>query len=118
MFDGVTTTFFVVERYLPGISAEELRLRTERLALAAANLSAADEEIRYLGSAFVPEEESCFCRFEASSARLIHRACRDADFPYARIHEAEAFAYELAPLRADSSTSLGKETGSGSREER
>ena len=87
-----TARLFVVERYLPGITPEELRASAERLAEAAARLTADGEEIRYLGSAFVPEEESCFCRFEAVSARGVEEVCRAAEFPYARILEAEAVA--------------------------
>jgi Protein of unknown function (DUF4242) len=90
----VTNKLFVVERYLPGITAEELRASAERLAAAAANLTASGKEIHYLGSMFVPEEESCFCRFEASSARIVGTACRHARFPYARIHEAEAVTHD------------------------
>jgi hypothetical protein len=90
----MTARLFVVERYLPDINAEELRAGAERLAAAAAALSASGTEIRYLGSTFVAEEESCFCRFEASSARLVGEACHAARFPYARILEAEAVGHE------------------------
>jgi hypothetical protein len=31
-------------------------------------LAASGVALRYLGSSFVPEEESCFCRFESDSA--------------------------------------------------
>jgi Protein of unknown function (DUF4242) len=88
----VTAKLFVVERYLPGITAEELRASAERLAAAAEELTAAGDEIRYLGSAFVPDEESCFCRLEAASTAIVEEACRLAQFPYARILEAEAVA--------------------------
>jgi hypothetical protein len=89
-----TVRLFIVERYLPGITPEALRACAERLAEAAARPTASGEEIRYLGSTFVPEEESCFCRFEAASARGVEEVCRAAEFPYARILEAEAVAEE------------------------
>jgi Nickel responsive protein SCO4226-like len=88
----VTAKLFVVERYLPGITAEELRASADRLAAATEGLAARGQAIRYLGSAFVPEEESCFCRFEAASAATVERACSRARFPYARILEAETVA--------------------------
>jgi hypothetical protein len=88
----VTAKLFVVERYLPDITAEELRASAERLGAATDGLAARGHEIRYLGSAFVPHEESCFCRFEAASAAIVERACRRARFPYARILAAEAVA--------------------------
>ncbi len=89
----MTVKLFVVERYLPGITADELRASADRLAAAAADLIAAGEEIRYLGSTFLPDEESCFCRLEAASAELVGEACRTAAFPYARILEGESFAH-------------------------
>ena len=88
----MTAKLFVVERYLPGITADELRASAERLAAAAEDLAASGKEIRYLGSAFVPDEESCFCRFEASSANVVREACETAQFAYARILEAESVA--------------------------
>jgi hypothetical protein len=90
----VTARLFVVERYLPGITAEELRASADRLTAAAEALTAAGDEVRYLGSTFVPEEESCFCCFEAASARTIEKTCGRANFPYARILEAEAVAHD------------------------
>jgi hypothetical protein len=90
----VTVRLFVAERYLPGITQEDLRTSVEALAAATKVLTAAGDEIRYLGSTFVPKEESCFCRFEAASAQIVERACRRADFPFARILEAEALAHE------------------------
>jgi hypothetical protein len=90
----VTAKLYVVERYLPGINPEELRASADRLAAAAQELAAGGAMIRYLGSAFVPNEESCFCRFEAESADVVGAACETARFPYARILEAEAVASE------------------------
>lgn len=90
----MTPRLYVVERYLPGIGPDELRANAERLAAAAAELATGGKDIHYLGSTFVPGEESCFCRFEASSERLVDEACRQADFPYARILEATAVANE------------------------
>ena len=82
---------YLVERYLPGISQEELAAVTERLRTAAATLVREGETLRYLGSTFVPEEESCFCQFEAASREAVERACKRADVPFARITEARAF---------------------------
>jgi hypothetical protein len=90
----MTLRLFVVERYLPGITADELRVNAERLAAVTERLAAAGDEIRYLGSTFVPGEESCFCRFEAASPRAIEKACGQARFPYARILEAEAVSHD------------------------
>jgi uncharacterized protein DUF4242 len=82
----------MVERYLPGITPAELDEATARLAAASAELSANGAEVRYLGSTFVPEEESCFCRFESADADDVRRACERAGVSFARILETRDFA--------------------------
>ena len=49
-------------------------------------LTANGVDVRYLGSTFVPEEESCFSRFEASSRDIVRSVCERARLPVARIH--------------------------------
>jgi Nickel responsive protein SCO4226-like len=80
---------FVVERYLPGIGVTDLQDATERLAAATAALAAGGAVVRYLGSSFVPAEESCFCRFESDSIDSVRIACDQASVSYARILEIE-----------------------------
>lgn len=89
--------WFIVERYLAEIGTGELREATERLAAATAALAAGGAEVRYLGSSFVPEEESCFCRFESDSMESVRRACDHASFSYARILETEELPVPRAP---------------------
>ena len=81
-----TQRSYLVEAYRPGASAEDDRQASRRLAVAAAALARAGEPIRFEGSTFVPAEESCFFRFEGSSADLVARACADAGVPAAHIH--------------------------------
>ena len=76
----------MVEQYLPGVSAVELDEASARLVSAVNDLTARGAEIRIIGSTFVPEEDSCFCRFEASSSEVVQRACELARVPVARIH--------------------------------
>jgi hypothetical protein len=78
---------YMVERYLPGVTAGQLDEASERLAAVAGRLAAQGVEIRYVGSTFVPEEESCFCRFEGASADVVRLACERADVRFARIVE-------------------------------
>ena len=73
---------YLVERYLPGrdrawLVAALARLRTQRTTAA------------YLGSTYVPEDDSCFCRFEAESADDVRDANEIARVPFARIVAAE-----------------------------
>jgi DNA-binding CsgD family transcriptional regulator len=95
---------FIVESYLPGVTRRELNDADRRLVRATDELAGAGEPIRYLGSTFVPEEESCFSRFEARSEASIRHACESAHIPYARILAA-------MPIR---SRKHGHGTGGGS----
>ena len=85
---------FMVERYVPGVTEEALDSARERLASATRALASDGVDVRYLGSTFVPEEESCFCRFEGGSASDVRRVCESAGVPFARIHETRDFAPE------------------------
>jgi Protein of unknown function (DUF4242) len=82
----------MVERYLPGITTDQLDEASARLAAASEELSANGAEVRYLGSTFVPEEESCFCRFESEDADAVRRGCERAGVSFARIMETRDFA--------------------------
>jgi hypothetical protein len=82
---------YLVERYLPGVTDGQLDEAGERLAAAAKRLAADGVEVRYVGSTFVPEEESCFCRFEGASRDEVERACVHAGVPFARIVETRDF---------------------------
>ena len=73
---------YLVERYLPGRNRAWLetalaRLRTQRTRAA------------YLGSTYVSEDDSCFCRFEAKTADDVRDANEIAGVPFARIVAAE-----------------------------
>jgi Nickel responsive protein SCO4226-like len=83
---------FMVERYLPGVTAGQLDQATRGLASAAAALAAEGVLVRYLSSTFVPTEESCFCRFEGGTADDVRLVCEQARVPYARIFETHDFA--------------------------
>jgi hypothetical protein len=82
---------YMVERYLPGMTARELDEAGARLAATAEELAAQGVGVRYVGSTFVPKEESCFCRFEASSREVVQRVCERARLPFARIHAVRSF---------------------------
>jgi Protein of unknown function (DUF4242) len=81
---------YLVERYLPDIGHDGLRALAERLETASAQLRATGVPVRYLGSLFLPDEESCFCRLEAPSADAAISLNELAAAPYARISAAMA----------------------------
>jgi len=69
---------YLVERYLPGrdrawLEAALARLPKDRHGCA------------YLGSTYVPSDESCFCRFEAASVENVRDANEIAGVPFALI---------------------------------
>ena len=69
---------FLVERYLPGRDRAWLEE-------ALARLPSDDAEVSYLGSLYVPSDESCFCRFSAPGAVDVRRVNELAGVPFARI---------------------------------
>jgi hypothetical protein len=69
---------YLVERYLPGRDRAWLEA-------ALARLPRARSGVTYLGSTYVPAEDSCFCRFEASDAEDVRFANELAGVPFSRI---------------------------------
>ena len=73
-------TYFV-ERYLPGHDRAWLEA-------ALARLPKDGSDVTYLGSTYVPAEDSCFCRFEASNAEDVRFVNELARVPFSRISPA------------------------------
>ena len=76
---------YLVERYLPG--RDRAWLET-----ALARLPKARHGVAYLGSTYVPSDESCLCRFEAPSAEQVRDVNEVAGVPFARIVAATELA--------------------------
>ncbi len=79
------TGFYLVERYLPGASGDDAVAAAERVAAATEQLAAEGISVRYLGSTFIPADETCFCEFEARSREPVEWANERANVPFARI---------------------------------
>jgi len=77
---------YLVERYLPGLSADEVQAAVQRLRVVSEQMTAEGTMIRYLSSAYLAEEESCFCQLQAPSRQAVAAANERAAFPFARIH--------------------------------
>jgi hypothetical protein len=80
-------TAYLLERYLPGLSSDELALTAARVASVTAEVAATGIAIRYLGSTLVPADEACLCCFEAGSAAAVAAMNERAGAPFARIVE-------------------------------
>lgn len=83
---------YLVEQYLPGVTARQLEEASAQLAAAATELTKDGIEVRYINSTFIPDEESCFCRFESVDAESVRRACEQAGVSFARIVETHNFS--------------------------
>ncbi|MBV8083377.1 MAG: DUF4242 domain-containing protein, partial [Chloroflexi bacterium] len=89
-----TMSRFLVERYLPGFTADQLAGAAAAAKKASAELSAQGTPVRYLRSTFVPGQEKCFCLFEGPSAEAVRQANERASLPFDSIAEAVHVAAE------------------------
>ena len=85
---------YVVERYLPGITPEQLTAAAGSAKRTTTEMAQEGTPVRYLRSTFIPGEEKCFCLFEGPSADAVKTANERAQLPYERIVEAAHIAAE------------------------
>ncbi len=85
---------YMVERHLPGISAEELAAAAARAKETTARMREEGTPVRYLRSTFVPGEDKCYCLFEGDTPEAVERANERAEIPYQRVTEAIHIASE------------------------
>lgn len=78
------TTEYLAECFWPDVNESDLAALERRAALTAAQLSSQGEEVRYLGSLLMLEDEVVLCRFEGSETSVRHAAER-AGIPFERI---------------------------------
>ena len=71
-------TSFVAECYWPDVHEEEVRALDQRIAASLV------DDVRYLGSVLIAEDEVVFCHFEGS-ADAIRRVAKRAQVPYERM---------------------------------
>ncbi len=79
---------FAVNRYLPGLTATQLRALHRALAEGARRLSAEGPVVRYVRSTYVPARSQCVCLFAADTAEAVARANEIAQVPFTNIDEA------------------------------
>jgi len=85
---------YVAECFWPGVRASDLHALDARALAQSAALSRAGEEVRYLGSILLRDDEVVLCRFEGA-ATAVRRAALDAEIPFARILEAAQSPWPL-----------------------
>ena len=81
---------YVVERFIPG--AREVQLA----AVAAVGAAfAVPGLVRYLGSTLIPDDQVCFCLFEAASAESVRQANVRSGLSFERVLEAISIGSSL-----------------------
>jgi len=78
---------YVAECFWPGVRDPDLQALDDRVAAVAAALSAAGEDVRYLGSMLMRADEVVLCLFAGSEA-AVRVAAERASIPFERILEA------------------------------
>lgn len=81
---------FLVEAFLASSNRDEAHRAAERASAAARQMTREGVPVRLLRSVFVPDDETCFYLYEATSAEDVREAVRRADLPYERLSEALA----------------------------
>jgi hypothetical protein len=76
---------YVVERYMPGVAPPVLVSGLDRLARMTEKVRNEGTIVRYLGSTIVPEDEACFCQFDAPSEAAVAEVNRRAGLRFDRI---------------------------------
>lgn len=76
---------YAAERYLPGVTPDQLLDAARRAKRAAAEMTAAGTPVTYLRSTFLTADQTCYCLFEGPSEQAVAQANHKAGIPYERI---------------------------------
>src|SRR5262249_44008344 len=79
---------FLVERYWPGVSPEQLEEAVARGTRSVRAMRRRGRPIRYLRSTLIPDDETVLCLFEAASSADVAEVNRGAGMPFDRIVDA------------------------------
>ena len=76
---------FLVELYVPKGDGEAVAQSARLARLAARELTREGRSVHYMRSIFVPDDETCFLFYEATSADDVAEAVRRASLPFDRV---------------------------------
>jgi len=76
---------YLVETYMPRTRAADARATGLRARSAAAAMALEGTAVRYIRTAFVPGDETCFHFLEAASDDVVEEACKRAGISSPRI---------------------------------
>jgi hypothetical protein len=86
--DDDTRRAFLVERYVSAAAAIALAPSSAEVARLCAEPADPGVRVRYLYSAYLPGEDTCFCLFRAVSADAVRAVNHRGDFAFDRISRA------------------------------
>ena len=98
---------FVAECFWTGVSGDDLHALDERAQRSVAGMAREGEQVRYLGSLLVREDEVVLCFFEGSAAS-VRRAAERAEIPFERILETTASQGPLSQAATDEAAPTGE----------
>lgn len=78
---------FLVEHYVARGDVGAIARGAKGARLAAEALTRRGTPVRYVRSIFIPEDETCFVLYEATSAEAVREAARGGALPFERISE-------------------------------
>ena len=87
-FDENTRAGFLIERYPPETTIEQVRAGAEHLASAVELIRGAGAAISYIGAVWVPDDDTVFDALVADSAETVYDALQRAGTPVDRINHA------------------------------
>jgi hypothetical protein len=82
---GPIVPSYLVEAYVPRSREQDARAAGRRVRVVAERLSSEGMPVRYVRTTFVPDDETCFHFFEATSEEAVGEVCRRAGIASARI---------------------------------
>jgi hypothetical protein len=85
---------YVAECFWPGVRESDLHALDVRALAQAAAASRAGDDVRYLGSILLRDDEVVLCRFQGAEA-AVRRAAVEAEIPFERILEATQSPWPL-----------------------
>lgn len=92
---------FLVERYLPGTSLDDLEAAVRRTARVLEVPGKAAPMVRHLSCTFIPSEESALCVFEGPSQESVEESNRRAGFHFDHVIDVTQIDCEVTGPRAE-----------------
>jgi hypothetical protein len=98
---------YVAECFWVGVTDEDLRSLDHRAAASAEQRSRGGEDVRYLGSVLMRQDEVVLCFFEGAESS-VRKVAEAAEIPFERILETSASPRAAANRRPESASKLIK----------